>query len=197
MVCISVERYLTVACPIWYRYRRTVKCSIVMSLCVWVICALYALLDFTLVQDLQESLEVFSVILLTPALPLIVFWVLTHKALKHCRSIQRDESRRIMGALGLVLGIYIVLFLPFCIRNLYYILASVSKHNTSHDLSLVLTSALVYLSPLADPFLYIFMRRDIRNTFGFSLCFWRLFRRARPEEESRQTAESSTTIKLN
>ncbi|KAL2097154.1 hypothetical protein ACEWY4_006361 [Coilia grayii] len=199
MVCISAERYLTVAHPIWYRYRRTVKCSVVISSGVWGACALYALLDFAVVHDQKESLKVFSVLLLLPALPLTVFCSLTHKALQHCRSIQQNESRRIMGALGLVLGIYAVLFLPFCIRNLYFILAAGSEHSTLEDTSLVVTSALVYLSPLADPFLYIFMRRDMRNALDILLSCRGLLRHmvnngeARSEDKSQQTAEMSAT----
>lgn len=107
------------------------------------------------------------------------------------------KFRKIIGALALVLGIYMLLFLPFCIRNLYCLVA-ISHHYTCHNnLSLVATSALLYLSPLADPLLYIFMRRDVRNSLNTSLCHRGLLRQvvcnesARPEEELRQTAESS------
>ncbi|XP_048111268.1 mas-related G-protein coupled receptor member A6-like [Alosa alosa] len=199
MVCISMERYLTVACPIWYRNRRSVKSSVIMVCGVWAACGLYALLDFTLVQDFNVSLKILTVILLTPALPLMVFCPLTYRALRHCRAIRQDERRRIIGTLALVLVLYMFLFLPFCTRNLYCLLAAISNHNTCQDdVSLMVTSAVLYLGPLADPFLYIFMRQDVRSTRGVSLCTGGLLRRvvcsgrARgSEEESRKTAESS------
>lgn len=197
MICISLERYLSVACPIWYRNQQTVRCSVVTAVCVWAASALYALLDFTFVQDPGKSLDIFSVILLMPALPLMVLIPLTYKALQHCRSIQQGEFRKIIGALALVLGIYMLLFLPFCIRNLYCLVA-ISHHNLcQNELSLVTTSALLYLSPLADPFLYIFMRRDVRNFLDISLWHRGILRQVvchgsdRSEEEFRQTAESS------
>ncbi|XP_062408717.1 psychosine receptor-like [Sardina pilchardus] len=199
MVCISVERYLIVAHPIWYRNRRSVKSSMVIACGAWAACGLYALLDFTLVHNFNVSLKILTVILLMPALPLMMFCPLTYRALRHCRAIHQDERRKIIGTLALVLAIYMFIFLPFCIRNLHCLLVAISHNNKCQDdVSLVVTSALLYLGPLADPFLYIFMRQDVRNTLVASLCTGGPLRRVvctgrsrGSEEESRQTAETS------
>ncbi|XP_062408729.1 psychosine receptor-like [Sardina pilchardus] len=199
MVCISVERYLIVAHPIWHRNRRSVKSSMVIACGAWAACGLYALLDFTLVHNFNVSLKILTVILLMPALPLMMFCPLTYRALRHCRAIHQDERRKIIGTLALVLAIYMFIFLPFCIRNLHCFLVAIIHHSTCQDdVSFVVTSALLYLGPLADPFLYIFMTQDVRNTLVASLCTGGPLRqvvcseRSRGfEEESRQTADSS------
>lgn len=62
---------------------------------------------------------------------------------------------------------YTVLFFPFSFRNLYYSLKgdnASDEEDSVRDISGDLTSALVYLSPLIDSSIYIFIRRDKRTT---------------------------------
>lgn len=174
MVLISVERYLMVAYPVWYHTKNNAKVPILVSTGLWAFSLTYATLDYILLTQTNSSLFIFSIICLLPAPLLVGFFTATWMAL-HKRKIIRREGKkrqRVLGALSLVLGIYIVLFLPFSFRNLYYSIKNETEtEDVVRDLSSVLTSALVYLSPLVDPFIYVFVRKDIKDTMeAFPCC---------------------------
>uniref|UniRef100_A0A673XC44 G-protein coupled receptors family 1 profile domain-containing protein n=1 Tax=Salmo trutta TaxID=8032 RepID=A0A673XC44_SALTR len=177
MLLISLERYMVVVCPLWYRRRRSVKNSTLVSLSLWALALVYVTFDYNFLIDMRYTLMTFSAISLLPAPFLVLLFLVTQRALSRSMAFRGAERRRrILGALGLVLGSYTLLFLPYSIRNLYY---SIKAHAPSvsdpvRDLSSVITSALLYLSPLTDCFLYIFMRRDLRDTVDAFPCCRRL-----------------------
>uniref|UniRef100_A0A8C7K4P6 G-protein coupled receptors family 1 profile domain-containing protein n=1 Tax=Oncorhynchus kisutch TaxID=8019 RepID=A0A8C7K4P6_ONCKI len=177
MLLISLERYMVVVCPLWYRLRRSVKNSTLVSLSLWALALVYVTFDYIFLIDMRYSLTIFSAISLLPAPFLVLLFLVTQRALSRSMAFRGAERRRrILGTLGLVLGSYTLLFLPYSIRNLYY---SIKPHAPSvsdpvRDLSSVITSALLYLSPLTDCFLYIFMRRDLRDTVDAFPCCRRL-----------------------
>ncbi|XP_047459487.1 mas-related G-protein coupled receptor member A4-like, partial [Mugil cephalus] len=151
MVCISLERYLLIVWPLWYRFRRTIKTSVVVCALVWIL-PLVFLLPLYYSFGFLTAQAIVGALLLLP-LPLFIFSLGgTLKALSASISVSSDEKRRIVAVLVVVLLIHTVIFLP------PVIFAFVIKFTDiiSNDLQLA-SNILVQLSPLADLILYIFM----------------------------------------
>ncbi|XP_073337568.1 uncharacterized protein [Pagrus major] len=160
MVCVALERYLVIARPLWYSFERTIKTPVVVCIVVWV-------LPVFISSSYWINHEVYSIIvstyLLLP-LPLFIFSLVgTIKALSASR-VPSAEKRRIVGILVLVLLIYMLLFMPTVIWQLGY------GNYIISDLSFLF----VQLSPLADLFLYVFMRKGTIDKFLASVCCCRM-----------------------
>lgn len=199
MLLISAERYLMVACPVWYLTKNSAKISILISVCMWTFSLAYSSLNYAFLIHTRFSLLLLSIICLLPAPFLVGLFTATWKALNKSTAMRNTKNRRrVLGVLGLVLGSYIVLFLPFSFRNLYY---SLKGDNASEaedkvrDLSSVLTSALVYLSPLIDSLIYIFIRRDIRDTVeAFPCCQTPLMKLKEFKDKQIDTSQTETAL---
>ncbi|KAG8000308.1 G-protein coupled receptor 4 [Nibea albiflora] len=165
MVCVALERYLVVAWPLWYRFRRTIKTSVVVCVVVWVV-PLVCLLIFESWVDGKVIDTLFAVYLLLP-FPLFIFFLGgTLKALS-ASTVPSDEKRRIVGVLVLVLLIYTLLFMPSVI---WYLSDDAKNKDTFCLVSYIFLS----LSPLADLFLYVFMRKGVIDKLLASVCCCRM-----------------------
>ncbi|XP_060887852.1 G-protein coupled receptor 4-like [Labrus mixtus] len=151
MVCVSLERYLVIAHPLWYRFKRTIKISVVVSVVVWLIPPVFFLTVFPWVSGVVTN-KIFAIALIIP-FPLFIFFLAgTLRALSASVSVPSEEKQRIVGTLVLVLLIYTLLFLPSMILFL-------ELHRYTKTL-FHLATMFLKLSPLADLILYVFIRKQ-------------------------------------
>ncbi|XP_078016967.1 uncharacterized protein LOC117248126 [Epinephelus lanceolatus] len=165
MVCIALERYLVIACPLWYRFRQTIKISVLVCVVVWAFPAVI----FCRLIAARNPATISGILLLLP-LPLFIFFLGgTLKALSASISVHSDEKRRIVGMLVLVLLIYTLLFLPTIILSLARGNSGIDRYKLNN-----LSLTFVQFSPLADLFLYIFMRKGTIDKLLASVCCCRM-----------------------
>ncbi len=200
MLLISAERYLMVGCPVWYHTKNSAKLPILISGCMWTLSLAYSTLDYVFLIHTRFSVLLFSIICLLPAPFLLGLFTATWKALHKSVAMRHETQnrRRVLGVLSLVLGTYTFLFFPFSFRNLYYSLKGNKGPDTEdsvRDLSDVLTSALVYLSPLIDALLYIIIRKDIRDTVeAFPCCRMPLIKLKEFQDRQTDTSQPETAL---
>ncbi|XP_059208077.1 G-protein coupled receptor 4-like [Centropristis striata] len=161
MVCIALERYLFIVHPLWYRFRRTIRTSVLVCVLVWILpAAVYLTQLFPGI-----TFSVIACIFFLLPLPLLIFFlVATLRALYASISVPTDEKRRIAGMLILVLLIYLLFFLPTIILIVFQ---SVDFHNPALS---DLAPLFFKLSPLADLVLYILMRRGTMRQLLACVC---------------------------
>ncbi|XP_043992172.1 mas-related G-protein coupled receptor member B1-like [Gambusia affinis] len=164
MMCISCERYLVVAKPLWYRFRRTIKTYVVVCTVVWILPFLFPLLIF-ITTGVKMIGIIITVFLLLP-FPLFIFFLVgTIKALYGAFNVPADEKRRIAAIQVVELIIYTLLFVPI----IFWILASYIDFMHTlfwNDVAFIC----VFLSPVADITLYLFSRKSFMDKFLASIC---------------------------
>ncbi|XP_061601145.1 G-protein coupled receptor 4-like [Cololabis saira] len=162
MVCISLERYLVIAQPLWYRFRRNIKMPLVVCGVVWILPLVYVV-PVTLSVDKNVIRDIVAIFLLLP-LPLFIFFLVgTLRVLSAACSVPADEKRRIVAILVVMLLIYTLLFLPTIILYLG------DKSRKDHIFGNI-TFIFINISPLSDLTMYIFIRKGAIDKLLASLC---------------------------
>ncbi|KAK2824655.1 hypothetical protein Q5P01_021830 [Channa striata] len=166
MACVSLERYLVIARPMWYHFRQTVKFSVIVCVVVWILPLVVLVSPFFLPHF--EVIRIIAGVYLLVPFPLFIFSLCgTLKALSAASRVPPDEKRRIVAMLVLVLLIYTLLFLP----SIIWFLAKKTRKN--NDFS-YLRFILVFFSPLADSFLYVLLRKGAVDKVLASVCCCRM-----------------------
>ncbi|XP_029926904.1 mas-related G-protein coupled receptor member B1-like [Myripristis murdjan] len=73
MVCVAMERFLVIACPLWYCFRRNIKITLVVCLMIWVLPLLLGFLGYFSFKFLHEDLLLPTYLLLP--FPLLIFFL--------------------------------------------------------------------------------------------------------------------------
>ncbi|XP_071389812.1 G-protein coupled receptor 4-like [Centroberyx affinis] len=189
MVCVALERYLVIACPLWHRFRGNLKVSLVVSIMVWAFSIILHISIYFASSGPLVPTILLSIFFLLP-FPLLIFFLAgTLKALSASISVPPEEKRRIVGALVLVLLNYTLLFLPMIISLLVEVISWIELI----DIKLLLI--FLQLSPLVDLFLYVFMRKGAVDKLLACLCRCRMTR----EQEQGQinTVNDDTTGRVS
>lgn len=164
MACIAIERYLLVSHPHWYKSHHSVKMSCFVSVLIWLVPLTFSNFKqhaiFTLVSECLACFIPYSLILMS--------FIGTWRGLSHAISLTSHKRRFILGSLSLVLLNYTFLILPLTIINICLIIL---ENQYPFVLKVyIFCHCLLYLNPLADCLLYLFMRSDADNIMKSLYC---------------------------
>ncbi|XP_069395193.1 melanocortin receptor 5 [Paralichthys olivaceus] len=107
----------------------------------------------------------FAVALLVP-FPFLLFFALDSWRALMCSNPRTPEKRRTVWGIGAIWANYTLLYIPFILSIL---LEALAFKETVRYLELV-SHLLLYLSPLVDPFLYIFMTKGLKEVMQAMPC---------------------------
>uniref|UniRef100_A0A3Q2DVE7 G-protein coupled receptors family 1 profile domain-containing protein n=1 Tax=Cyprinodon variegatus TaxID=28743 RepID=A0A3Q2DVE7_CYPVA len=153
MVFIAFERYLVIAHPLWYKFKRNVKTSLLVCVAVWFFPSLYFPICYF---DINSAEHILASLQLLPFPLLLFFFGGTLKALSAARSVPNDQKQRILTTLVLVLVSYALLFMP---RIIFLV-----KGNPYGSIYDVVTVIPVYVSSVVDLVLYVFMKKAFADS---------------------------------
>uniref|UniRef100_A0A672M4C5 G-protein coupled receptors family 1 profile domain-containing protein n=1 Tax=Sinocyclocheilus grahami TaxID=75366 RepID=A0A672M4C5_SINGR len=171
MACVAFERYLLVSHPIWYKSHHSLKSSCFISLIIWFVPLIFAVIDPPYIDfyGLHYCIACFI-----PYPLIILCFVGTCRGLSHSISLTSLKRKLILGSLFLVLMTYTFLILPNVILEFIY--THFQSHFFLFNKELLLIKLLfharllLYVNPLADCLLYLFMRADVGDIMTSVHC---------------------------
>ncbi|XP_043085165.1 lysophosphatidic acid receptor 6-like [Puntigrus tetrazona] len=167
MTCVAFERYLLICHPIWYKSHQSLKLSCFISVIIWFVpltCAeIYPYIYLRPLPMLIACLIPYPIIILC--------FAGTCRGLSHAISLTAQKRKSILGILFLVLLTYTFLVLPY-VFMLFIENYSLYYYGNYFFVEKMYRYArmIVCLNPLADCFLYMFIRPDVGNLLKKSVC---------------------------
>ena len=186
LCAVTVDRYISISHALTYEYRMTKRRAAALIIGIWMLATFPALLQFAfktgsqafiLYQDLVfvfSFIVPFASVLFTNGRILLV-------ARKHAREIAHAEScnptnssssrsfakkMKIIRVLGILVGTFVVSWLPYCILTVY-------ENHVGDGREFVIarhaTAALACSTALTNALLYGILRRDVREALTRSL----------------------------
>ncbi|XP_058627629.1 mas-related G-protein coupled receptor member A5-like [Onychostoma macrolepis] len=163
MACVAFERYLLVSHPIWYKSHQSLKLSCFISVIIWFVPLIFAEID---PPDIYFYTLPLCIACLIPYPIIILCFAGTWRGLSRAISMTPLKRKLILGSLFLVLLTYTFLILPFLIlefiTDFVYSIVVVKFYRCAR--------LLVYVNPLADCLLYLFMRPDVGDLMKSVRC---------------------------
>ncbi len=185
MFCVAQERYLLVTCPQYNAFCMKLKQSSMISLAVWA--APFAILFLVY----QGYVVLFSIALLLP-LPFLGFFFLDSFRVLWCarRPAPVTNRNKILGMQAVILCNYSMLYLPFILNTL---LKALALSSYVYYLGLV-SDLLLYLGPLVDPFLSIFLTNGMSDILKAFPCCARTNTQEETDSVNTDTVETVSGI---
>ncbi len=163
MACVAFERYLLVSHPVWYKSHHSLKLLCFISVIIWFVPLIFTEIEPPYIDFKTVPL---CIACLIPYIIIILCFAGTCRGLSRSISLTALKRKIILGSLFLVLLTYTFLILPYVIMELIVEFSSYYSFNNFYRY----TRLLLYVNPLADCVLYLFIRPDVGNMMKSVHC---------------------------
>ncbi|XP_015718531.2 proto-oncogene Mas-like [Coturnix japonica] len=192
LTAISIERCLSVLCPIWYRSHRPKHLSAIISGLLWGLSLLLNMVGYILCSihpsgSCQLLLIAIGVLDFLVCTPLMLFFSLTLFLRVKCSS-QTFRTGRLFTVIMLTVLFFLIFAVPLSILILLDFLGY--KFLYSPEIGFVLSCVNSSLNPVI--YFLVGRYRDRRIKFTLKLAFQRVFEDSADDKEERDTRDTIT-----